>query len=114
MVWLSEKINENLKSFRRELRSRNTKRNNKKEVDVAVKQLIEPKEEQKDKLVFATYNDLRLDRREKTSTTDTPKQNTIGTLLSPKDKHESNKIAPFTKSDKKKGGDGKLPPINSN
>ena len=114
MAWLSGLINENLKSFRRELRSRNTKRSNKKEVDVAVSQLIEPQEEPKEKLAFITYNDLRLDRREEISITDTPQHKTISTLLSTKDKHKSNKIVSSTKSDNKKGGDGKLPPINSN
>ncbi len=81
---------------------------------MAVSQLIEPQEEPKEKLAFITYNDLRLDRREEISITDTPQHKTISTLLSTKDKHKSNKIVSSTKSDNKKGGDGKLPPINSN
>ena len=40
MVRLSALINEILKSFRRELRSRNTKRSNKKEIDMGVEKLI--------------------------------------------------------------------------
>ena len=114
IIWLSELINESLTRFRRELRSRNTKRSNKKEVDMAVKQLIEPQAEQKDKLAFATYNDLRLVKTKEASITHTPQQNRIRTLLSPIDKHENNKISSSTKSDNKKGGDGKLPPISNN
>lgn len=40
MVWLSQLMNEILKRFRRELRSRNTKRSNKKEIDMGVEELI--------------------------------------------------------------------------
>ncbi|NLZ94208.1 MAG: hypothetical protein GX921_00065, partial [Bacteroidales bacterium] len=47
---LSKLMNTYLTSFRRELRSRNTKRKNKKEVDVAVKELISVEGVESDKL----------------------------------------------------------------
>ena len=72
---------------------------------MAVKQLSEPQAEQKDKIALVTYNYLRIDKTKEASTTKTPHHKTISTLLSLTDKHES---------DKKKGGDSKLSPINSN
>lgn len=99
MAKLSAEINEILTRFCRELRSRNTKRSNKKEVDIAVNQLIENQAEQKEKLDFVSYNDLRMDKTQEASITNIPlpQQKTINTLLSPKDKHLSRIIPSSTK-----------------
>lgn len=113
MVRLSLQINHYLTSFRKELRSRNTKRKNKKEDEASVNQLLQ-QEEKQDKLAFIAYNDLRIDNTKESPTTNTPQQKTISTFLSLKDKHVSNKTFPFINSDNKKGGNGKLPPVNSN
>ena len=67
MVKLSEKINENLKSFRRELRSRNTKRNNKKKIDVAVEKMVGSEADEGVDLVVFKDDEELLDEAEVSS-----------------------------------------------
>ena len=62
---LSRVINEHLKSFRTELKSRNTKRKNKKEIEVAVKELIEVEAKEDDSSLVVTDNELHISKTHK-------------------------------------------------
>ena len=61
MAELSGEINEHLISFRRELRSRKTKRNNKKEVEVAENRLISVEYDESESLSMPANGEMKLD-----------------------------------------------------
>lgn len=62
---LSQLINECLKEFRTELKSRNTKRKNKKEIEVAVKELIEVEAKEDDSSLVVADNQLHINKTHK-------------------------------------------------
>ena len=87
LVRLSGVINEYLKNFRTEFKSRNTKRKNKKVADAAVKELISDQLEEKTNLPMVIYDELKILRGEELA-------GKYGTPVSYKDKRSGDSISP--------------------
>ena len=130
---LSSEINDNLRTFRTKLLSRRTKSRNKREQKVAIEELInnsKTPEAEKSNLPMVIYNKLQIsDEHEKSTVnnseqttsksipTQKPGEKTIGVIgekiIKPSTRKGLSNLSP-TKKDKKKGGNGKLPPTSSN
>ena len=125
---LSRGINIRLTSFRTVLRSRRTKSKNKRELDTAVEQLIDTSKEStpaKSNLPMVIYDVLKIDKTDKNPTSQarkpTHKERETATADDKKNqlkhrqisKPKSARNTSLTKRDKRKGGDGKLLPIEN-
>lgn len=122
MAELSGEINEHLTGFRRELRSRNTKRSNKKEVEVAEKELISVESDEGESLSVPTNDKIKLDEADDLSLSFSTQAFKGGDLEAGVDAESELNNGRFCNSNnikdlylarkiEKKNGDGKLSPI---
>ena len=122
LIKLSIGINDLLKDYRSELRSRRTKSKNRRELNTAVEELIgtgERPTSSKNNLPMVIYDGLKIDVGQETSTL-APSEHTINTITSiptiRKDRLKNNKrntrkgldYSSSTKKNKRKGGGGEL------
>ncbi len=100
---LSRVINEHLKKLRTELKSRNTKRKNRKEIEEAVKELIEVEDKEDDNTLVIADNELHINETRKDNDSSPTQLTTSNTKI------ENKKVERDKKLNRENGSKGSSP-----